>query len=321
MSIVIGNKNKLVVFAIPFTPMLKIVKDGCALDNVEFVVLPKPKKIRFFVYHIFRVFGLNWLAMYFFAPTQLKKIMGYRHENVSVLFWSSHAMSTWITIEKLLKPVSKSVFSWAPMDEDSCNRKYFARKIKRIEKCKKNGFSFFTYNSYDAAKYGMKLTTQVYRRHWGEELIPTRCDFYFIGKSKGRDGVLSELKRLLVEKNFSVDFRVFEDQPKEFVPFEENIRLSKGCRCIVDVIAKKVNAGQTLRPLEALFFKKKLLTNDASVKECDFYHPSNIFIFDENNVSLDGIEKFMEEPFHEIDETVVEKYDVNNWLKHYFLNS
>lgn len=313
-------QKKLVVFTVPFTPMLKVVKDGCWLKNVEFIVLQPPKKMRFYVYQLFRVLGMDRLAVRIFAPTQYNRIVGYDGEKSIFLFWSSHLMSTWMTIAKIVNPSSKKVFSWGPFEEDLRDSKYFKRKLKRIEKCKNDGFQFYTYNPYDAEKYGMRLTTQVYRKNWNEPDQRIQRDFYFIGKSKGRDEILLAIKEILKKKGFDVDFRVFEDKPKEFVPFDENVRLSMGSKCIVDVVLKKNNAGQTLRPLEAVFFKKKLLTNDKSVMECDFYHPDNIFIFDEENVNLDGIEAFMKKPFCEIDESIVKKYDVNNWLKRYFFD-
>lgn len=313
-------ENKLVVFTVPFTPVLKILKEGCHLENVEFIILHPPKKFRFFVYHFFRILGLNWLAVRIFDPTQFKKIIELKGKNTSVLFWSSHLMSTWMTITKLINPLSKKIFSWGPIEEDSHRNSYFQRKLKRIEKCKKKGFEFYTYNQHDAEKYGMKLTTQVYRKNWNIFNNSIERDFYFIGKSKNRDEIISNLRNILTNKGFVVDFRIFDDLTKEFIPFEENVRLSMGCRCVVDVVAKKYNAGMTLRPLEALFFKKKLLTNDDAVKKCDFYHPNNIFIFDEANINLEKIENFMGKPFHEIERSIIEKYDVNNWLQRYFIN-
>lgn len=81
-------------------------------------------------------------------------------------------------------------------------------------------------NPDDAEKYGMYLTSQVYRHFdFAEDQIES--DFYFLGKTKGRENVLNKIKSVLVDKGFLVDFHLFDDVPKEPVSFEENVRLAK----------------------------------------------------------------------------------------------
>ena len=234
----------------------------------------------------------------------LPETRGYSHSFNGISWF----LSSLFVCSKLINPSQKKVFCRLSMDEmKNTYGKFFSRTLARMEQSAKYGFTFYTYNPYDAEKYGMKLTTQVYRRNWNIVGQSTRCDFYFIGKSKGRRKKLELLRDELVGRGFSVDFRIFGDEPKEFIPFEKNVQLSMESCCIVDVVAKDNNAGQTLRPLEALFLKKKLLTNDASVIYCDFYHPDNIFVFDDDNFDLNGIEDFMKKSFCEIDESIVKK--------------
>lgn len=314
-------EKKIVIFLFQYSPVLRIVQDGCLLKNVEFVVLKPPKSFQKILYHFLRIVGLRKLALFAYSPSKYNVITTYKKRNISALFWGAYGMPIWELISKTIKPIKKYVFSWSPIDEEKHRGvKTFNRLISGINEAKKNGFIFATYNPNDAEKYDMNLTTQVYRKYWDIDFQITQRDFYFIGKSKGRKYILETLKKELTKRNFSIDFKIFEDKSQKFIPYEDNIRLSLSSRCIVDVIAKNYNAGQTLRPLEALFFKKKLLTNDSSIVNSDFYHPDNIFIFDENNITLNGIENFMEKPFHEIDESITNKYDVNYWLKHFFIN-
>ena len=56
--------------------------------------------------------------------------------------------------------------------------------------------------------------------------------------------------------------------------------------------------GLTLRPLEALKYRRKLVTNYRPIVNENFYHPNNVFLIDDN-LNLDGIEEFMSRPFHE----------------------
>ncbi|MCH5599705.1 hypothetical protein [Niabella ginsengisoli] len=39
--------------------------------------------------------------------------------------------------------------------------------------------------------------------------------------------------------------------------------------------------GLTFRVFESLYFEKKLITNSKLIYEYDFYHPNNIFVWDE----------------------------------------
>lgn len=77
----------------------------------------------------------------------------------------------------------------------------------------------------------------------------------------------------------------------------------------------------TLRPLEALFLGKKLLTNYSAIKDMDFYCPKNIYVIDAENLNLDGIDEFMRTPIVLIDEKIVDQYEVNFWLAKYFLGN
>lgn len=218
---------------------------------------------------------------------------------------------------KFLRKNQKSCFCWGPIN----NAANVQRLGRFVEKAKRDGFSFFTMNPDDAEKYGMRLTSQVYR-HFDFAEDKVEADFYFLGKTKGRENVLNKIKSVLVGKGFLVNFHLFEDVPKEPVSFEENVRLAKKSRCLVDIVAPKYGQdGMTLRPLEALFLKKKLVTNFKKIKAYDFYYPDNIFVVDEKELNFDGIEEFMEKPLYRIDENIIEKYEVNHWLKRYFLST
>ncbi|MCB4235991.1 hypothetical protein LDL59_15490 [Kaistella anthropi] len=75
----------------------------------------------------------------------------------------------------------------------------------------------------------------------------------------------------------------------------------------------------SFRAFESLFFGKKLITNNADVVNYDFYHPENILIVDFNNPAIEKVKQFMKLPYHPIDENIVKKYSVENWIK-YILN-
>jgi hypothetical protein len=99
------------------------------------------------------------------------------------------------------------------------------------------------------------------------------------------------------------------------VTFIENIANSSSSKIIIDV-ANAVHCGLSMRPFEALGYKKKLITNNVLIKNYDFYHPDNIFVIENGN--LDGLENFIALPYKDIPENIVEKYSFSNWIKYVF---
>lgn len=95
--------------------------------------------------------------------------------------------------------------------------------------------------------------------------------------------------------------------------YNKNIDFVKKSKCIIDIKFDYHN-GLSFRFFEALYYKKKLITNNATVKNYDFYHANNIFIMDFEN--LDGIEEFLEKPYAEIDLKIVDKYGFPNWSRY-----
>ena len=51
---------------------------------------------------------------------------------------------------------------------------------------------------------------------------------------------------------------------------------------IILEIMRPGHAGLSLRPLEALFFRKKLITDNPAIRNSEVYHPDNIFILGED---------------------------------------
>lgn len=97
------------------------------------------------------------------------------------------------------------------------------------------------------------------------------------------------------------------------ISFEENWKNLMQSKAVLDLKLPCHN-GLSLRFFEAMYYKKKIITDNVNVKNYDFYHPDNIFITDYEDFS--GLKEFLEKPYYEIDEKIVNKYGVENWLKY-----
>lgn len=82
-------------------------------------------------------------------------------------------------------------------------------------------------------------------------------------------------------------------------------------RCVLDS-AQAGQLGLTIRVLEALGAKKKLITTNEDIVNYDFYRPENIYVY-EGHIDLDNV--FFKEEYKEVDKEIYEKYSLRSWLK------
>ena len=95
------------------------------------------------------------------------------------------------------------------------------------------------------------------------------------------------------------------------IDFEEYLEKVKDAKILLDFKAIGHN-GLSLRFFESLKYEKKLITNNASVVDYDFYNPNNIFILHKD--SLEDLEKFIRSDYEKLPTEVVESYSFKAWL-------
>jgi hypothetical protein len=74
--------------------------------------------------------------------------------------------------------------------------------------------------------------------------------------------------------------------------------------------------GLTMRTIEALGAKRKLITTNKTIRDYDFYDEKNILIVDRNNPEIDP--EFVKTPFSEIDPVIYERYSIEGWIDEIF---
>lgn len=82
-------------------------------------------------------------------------------------------------------------------------------------------------------------------------------------------------------------------------------------RCVLDS-AQIGQVGLTIRVLETLGAKKKLITTNEDIVNYDFYREENIYVY---NGDFDYSSKFFSESYVELPDEIYCKYSLNNWLK------
>lgn len=93
---------------------------------------------------------------------------------------------------------------------------------------------------------------------------------------------------------------------------EENAKIFKQSRCVLDS-PQGGQTGLTIRTIECLGAKKKLVTANVDVVNYDFYREENILVVDDGRYDTNS--KFFTSDYRDLPEDLYQKYSLNSWLK------
>lgn len=93
---------------------------------------------------------------------------------------------------------------------------------------------------------------------------------------------------------------------------QENLDVLRKSNTVFDMQHNK-QSGLTMRSIETLGAKRKLITSNKNIRKYDFYNENNIFILDEHN--LDEIEEFINNEYKPISEEIYKKYSLHSWVE------
>lgn len=303
-------KNMLLLYS-PYSKASTFVIGGVNLPNVEIYPLTlKQRKIDKALFYLFHSIKLEKTAARFRYTKECIKKLGNRYNQI--LCFDCCRLNEYRVIKALAKSDRVNVFFWNPISF-WCRKQQKAKST--IAKLKRIGIHLSTFDPIDAVEYALELKKNVNRKIVDNQNSPIKYDFYFVGKPKGRIELLNTLRSFLISHGFRVHFIVVKSS-KDYISQMDNIKFSAESKCIVDIISSD-QTGFTLRPFDALFLHKKLLTNNIRIVKTDFYDKNNIYVFNENN--LEGICEFITRPYKEIPKSIIDQYEINQWLVNNYL--
>ncbi|MDV2140295.1 lipopolysaccharide biosynthesis protein [Citrobacter amalonaticus] len=144
---------------------------------------------------------------------------------------------------------------------------------------------------------------------------------YFLGKDKNRLKLLTELASSLMSYNVTLDFNVVGDDNSKYdssyiinkpLSFNENLKRSLASDVLID-ITREDQTGWTLRILEALYFNKKVITNNKSILNSDIYVKERFFILGYH--VWDQFESFLDAPVEPVTHDILYKYSPDCMLE------
>ena len=163
-------------------------------------------------------------------------------------------------------------------------------------------------------------------------------DLLFVGTiHSDRYPLLMRIKNTCRELGKSVDFFMFF-QSKYLYYFNRIFNKAFARTKISDFKFKPLNKGQliekisqsevvldiqhpsqkglTMRTVEMIGARKKIITTNKEILDYDFYNPDNVYYLDRDNVALDP--SFFETPYKELDTAIYHKYSIEGWLEDVF---
>jgi hypothetical protein len=187
----------------------------------------------------------------------------------------------------------------------------------------------FSFDPQDCRKYGYQ-----YRATFScaEDLsMPSQQDFhydlfYIASYSKERYRILRKMIDYCDSNGLSIYYHLYIKNhlayafyklsnpglKKKYVRFftlsnAEKAKIQNQSRCILDT-PLSTQSGITMRVIEGLVLKKKILTSNPDITGFSFYNPDDFFLFTDENISIDK-EKIQRPIHYQIDESYYSVHD------------
>ncbi len=175
----------------------------------------------------------------------------------------------------------------------------------------------WSFDPKDCAQYALKFNTTFFFKDITLPEAKLEYDILFLGINKGRRDKLDDLNDQFRHNSLKTFFYIVPDKKEKVeedvkpIPYEEYLLFLAKSKTILD-LQPVGQSGLTLRPMESIFFRKKLITNNINIVDEEFYNSQNIFILGVDD--LNRINEFIDTPYFDIKEEIVNKFDFHNWL-------
>lgn len=98
------------------------------------------------------------------------------------------------------------------------------------------------------------------------------------------------------------------------LPITESYNIYNKSKALLDY-THPGQSGYTMRTIESLGARCKLITNNALIKEADFYNPNNILVYQDDLADFDIPADFLNTPYEDIPENVYRYYSLDGWAE------
>lgn len=266
---------------------------------------------------------------YFEIWYQFKKIDLKKYQYI-ILFECTYPIEIINYIRKI-NPYARLIYwLWNSVEKQGESFTYSGKmEIQKLISMKnKPGYEseIWTFDKNDCEKYNLNYNNQISYKIGEFPELEIEQDIFFCGKDKKRVEVLDNLKEILEKQKISFKFLLSPDKKniytkeqmkyllKHEIQYEMIIKNELSSKCILDLV-QEGQGGITWRPLEAMFYEKKMITNYKEIVQYDFYRKENIFILGKDN--LDELKIFVNGLYQKLPNCLLEKYQYNSWIDNF----
>lgn len=258
----------------------------------------------------------RWLGLKFYKPLLYFSYGDWKYHVTEYNIFILESRKTFeYAIEYIRKKTNKRVIVW--YWNEVTERELKPNVVKSKYNCE-----VWSFDKENAQKYNMNFNDTYY---FSTVRLPENKiinDIFYIGIDReGRIERLQELSKYLKEYDCTYNFNLtispiktpnknYNYKPK--LDYQDVLSEISKSRVILD-LTKESQYGLTLRPVEALFFHKKLITDNKNIINYKFYNKENIFVIGIDN--YDDLKEFIKSDYIEIKQDIIDSYDFKNWLK------
>lgn len=290
-------------------------------------VLMHPRRIKGVLYSLLKALDA-WLPfpVPFFRPFPLDYLsrLAEISPDDSVLIFGIENIKDLRIVRKNICASKVSIFTWNPVIDYQQN--HWLRK-GRILQIKNLDFDVFTFDPGDANNYGLTLIPQVFRSVDGYCLGVTKeVDIYFIGKDKRRYEVLRDLALKWQALGLRLSLKMVCDKDRDYsslspvelltesLSYKENLLLINRSESLLELVQKN-QSGVTIRCMEAIFFNKKLITNNVGVKCLPYFSVDRFFLLGVDDLSR--LPDFLSRPILPLSSEQLAPHIFQNWIQRF----
>ena len=194
------------------------------------------------------------------------------------------------------------------------------------------GVEFYSFDRVASQKFGLNFKPFFYEyEHIAQKILaqnlPVEYDAIFFGADKGRLADILDADILLKNVGLTTKIAVYADKKRSYRD-EEKKYLFKGwsdyitiaaatakARAIIDITTKG-QSGLTLRPMEAVFMGKKLITDNDDIVNYDIYSPQNVFLLGKDDPS--HLVDFVRSKASVVADKILDNYRKEAWIEGFF---
>lgn len=179
----------------------------------------------------------------------------------------------------------------------------------------------WSFDEGDCKKFGFNHNTQFY--FWPINVKKGGEGVFFVGRDKNRVEQLKQLKEKIELAGQVAEFYIKRDDTSktkgEYIEknlsYYECIEKMNECNCIVE-LNKEKQSGLTARSLEAIFFSKKLITDNPHIRKQKFYREENILIYS-SSTTVEEIRNFLTVEYSELPTELINYYSFDEWVRRF----